>query len=108
VSHPDAVILEIQRALGRLEAQQQSNHAENIRKFDDLHDELVAHKASDTTSFEIIEAALSNIRSANAALQNQDENTRLIGKWIIGAFGTLAFLIGSAVIAYFTNHIQFK
>lgn len=108
MNHTDAVTLEIQRALGRLEAQQQSNHAENIRKFDNLHDELVAHKASDATSFGIIETALSSIREANAALQTQDEDTRLIGKWIIGAFGTLAFLVGSAVIAYFTNHIQFK
>lgn len=107
-TNQDTVMLEIQRALGRLEAQQKSNQEENIRKFDSLKDELVSHKRDNSASFGIVEAALSGLRTTNASMQTQDENTRLIGKWIIGGISSLALLVGSAVIAFLTNHIKFQ
>lgn len=104
----DMVMLEIQRALGRVESRQQTGHDEFLREFKALKDELIAHKAADATSFGIIEAALSGLRTTSASLTTQDRNTRLIGKWIISTLGTLVFLVGSAVIAFLTNHIKIQ
>jgi hypothetical protein len=117
-------MLEIQRSLGRIETAQLEAREEFRRGLKDLKAEFASHKQDDQKAFSSIRVALTEQRSereghlneqdkklgalavVNERLQVQDENTKTIGKWIIGAFGSLALLLGSAAVAAFSGHIK--
>lgn len=117
---------EIQRAVGRLESSQKDLRREIADGLKAIKDEFSAHKNEDQVNFSSIRVSMKESNDAreehlntqdlklnaiavvNARLETQDENTKTIGKWIIGAFGSLVLLIGSAVVAALSGHIVIK
>lgn len=84
---------EIQRSLGRIEGTQTQiiDRLERLEKISQDQDARMA--AADLT---------------NQRLQQQDDNARTIGKYIIGILGSLFMLVGSAVIAAVSGHLTFN
>lgn len=110
-----SIFLEIQRSLGRIEGEQKATRKEMERGFQSLRDDLGDHKNDDQRSFSSIRVSLREhderlgvIAVANTRLQEQDENTKTIGKWVIGAFGSFVAMLGTAVVAALTGHIKIE
>lgn len=108
-------MMEVQRTLGRIESSQTAYQQEMREAIADLRREFATHKEEDRENFHICQATFTAQSDKLAALSNvsthlttQDEDTRLIGKWIIGFIGTVCLAVGTAVVAFFTNHIQLK
>lgn len=122
----EAVMSEIQRTLGRLEQGQKGMRDDFVNGLRGLKNEFSDHKNDDQRNFSNlsvslreeaekreahlveIEGKIGQLAIANGKLQTQDENTKTIGKYIIGVFGTLVFMIGSAVIAALSGHIKIQ
>jgi hypothetical protein len=120
----DTQMMEVQRSLGRIEAMLATQQDEFRRGLKEVKEEFASHKQDDQKAFSSIRVALGVQRDereshlndqdtklgllaiANTRLQVQDENTKTIGKWIIGAFGSLFLLLGSAAVAAFSGHIK--
>lgn len=125
-NHSDAVMLEIQRTLGRLESGQVGMREDFNNGLRALKDEFSSHKNDDQANFSSIRVAMKEegekydghmgavvgkvqeLAIANGKLQTQDENTKTIGKYIIGVFGSLVLMVGSAVIAALSGHIKIQ
>lgn len=93
---------EVQRSLGRVEGLLESI----LKKMEDFEKNLGDHKNDDQKVFSSIRLQLNELALANAGLQGQDDNIRTIGKYILGIFGGLAMLLGSAIVAALTGHIR--
>lgn len=120
----DASLMQIQRSLGRIEAEQIAMRRDIQQNVELLRSEFGSHKDDDLRNFSAIRSAireegakrdghlenqdkkLSKIETLSSNLQIQDDNTRAIGRWIIGAFGSLVLLVGTAVIAALRGHIH--
>lgn len=104
---------EIQRALGRIEGSQ----GQILLRFDAFDKAFAAHGSEDSRLFlqaqeliqthkKEIDKRLEAIELQNQKLQIQDENASTIGKYILGILGTLFTLVGTAVIAALTGHMN--
>lgn len=120
------MMAEIQRALGRVEQGQKSLRDDIVNGLRDLKNEFSEHKNDDQRNFSDLNVTLreevskrdtllgsmggeiGKLAIANGKLQTQDENTKTIGKWIIGVFTSLFLLVGSAVIAALSGHIKIQ
>jgi hypothetical protein len=120
----DSSMLEIQRALGRLESAQEGTRQEFRNGLRAIKEDFSAHKNDDQRNFSSLRSALKDQRdereghlnqqdmklgelaTVSTRLEEQDKNTKAIGKWIIAAFGSLTLFIGTAVVAALTGHIK--
>lgn len=120
------VLYEIQRALGRIEGKQEQIKDEVRLGLSGLREELAIHKQDDQKNFSamrldlqeriqererIMEAHnlhMAKIDIALRELQIEDENAKRLGVWILSALGSLATLIGGAVLAVIKGYIKLK
>jgi len=101
----------IQRALGRIEGTQEAI----LQRLDQIDRALTDHREDDQRHFSSIhghidtqEEKMAALAVVNERLEQQDKNARMIGKYILGAFGSLITLLGSAAIAMFTGHVKIQ
>lgn len=93
-----------QRSLGRIEGLQ----AETLRRMDDFSRSFKAHTDEDHLALQALNTKLSQMSIAHTKLQAQDDNTKAIGKYILGIFATLVTALGAAVVAALTGHLAIK
>lgn len=93
-----------QRSLGRIEGLQ----GEMLRRMDDFSRAFRAHTEEDHLALQVLDGKLSQISIVQSKLEAQDENTKAIGKYILGIFATLVTALGAAVVAALTGHLAIK
>jgi hypothetical protein len=115
---------EVQRSLGRIEGMLQQQQREFSLGLKSIRQEFSAHKQDDQRSFSSIrvtlkdynqereihlgqqDVKLNKLELTSQKLVIQDENAKAIGKYILAFLGSIAALIGSAVVAFLTGHIK--
>lgn len=101
-------MLEIQRTLGRLEAEQRALRQATEQGFESIRKDFAQHKLDDTQSFTAITEALAQLKTTDAVLDVKDKHIRTIGRWIISACGSLVLFVGTTVVAFVTHHLQIR
>jgi hypothetical protein len=104
-SHEDGgVMLEVQRALGRIEASAEASQ----KMQEQLLGEFIDHKRDDKEAFALFTEALTQRDARLSALEKSQNQAKGAGKVILSLLGAAATFVGGAVLAVFGGWVSVK